>query len=102
MNLQEFADRVNETLLIAKLQHKDPTEIKVGIRVKVIGTIGSLPTVPVKNIMMGFDWDKGTCIITPEKDLRETDRDEIQAIQKKFDDMGWAYYEANKTLKKKQ
>ena len=101
MNLQEFADRVNETLRIAKLRHKDPTEIKVGIYVKAVGTVGPLPTVPIKHIGLGIDWDSDKCLITPEKDLREIDRDEFAAIQKKFNDMGWAYYEATKSLKKK-
>lgn len=101
MNLQELVDRVNELAKIAEMQHKNLEDINVGICVKVIGSVGSLPTVSVKNIGLGIDWDNGKCLITPEKDLRETDRDEIKAIQKKFDDMGWAYYEASKTLKKK-
>lgn len=101
MNLKEFVYRVNEVAKIAEMQHKNLEDIDVGILVKVIGSIGPLPTVSVKNIGLGIDWDKGKCLITPEKELRETDMDEIKAIQKKFDDMGWAYYEATKTLKKK-
>ena len=101
MNLQELADRVNETLKVAKLHHKDPSEIEVSIYVKAVGTVGPLPTIPVKHIGLGIDWDAGKCIITPEKDLREIDRDELQSLRKKFDEMGWAYYEETKSLKRK-
>lgn len=101
MNLKEFANRVNELVRVAEMQHKDVEDIDVKIYVKVVGSVGPLPTVDIKHIGIGVDWDSGRCIITPEKDLRETTRDEISAIKKKFDDMGWAYYEATKTLKKK-
>lgn len=73
----------------------------VGIRVKRIGTVGPLPVVGIDHIFLGIDWDNGKCLITPSTTLRETDADEVAALHKKFDDMGWAYYEASKKLVKK-
>jgi hypothetical protein len=82
MNLKEFAKRVNEIVRVAEMQHKDVENIDVKIYVKVVGTVGPLPTVDIKHIGIGVDWDSGRCIITPEKDLRETTRDEISAIKR--------------------
>lgn len=102
MTLQELADKINRLIEITHLQHKDPSKIEVGIYVKRIGTVGPLPTVGIQHIATGIDWDAGKCIITPIKDLREIDADELASIRKKFDEMGWAYYEATKKLKPKK
>lgn len=101
MTLQELYDNVCRTMDIVKLHRQDPSDITVGIRVKRIGTVGPLPVVGIQQISLGIDWDSDKCLITPTSPLRETDADEIAAIQKKFDDMGWAYYEASKKLVKK-
>ena len=101
MTLQELYDNVCAIMEISKLQRKDPSEVTVGIRVKRVGTVGPLPVVGIEHMCMGIDWDNGKCLITPSAPLRETDVNEIAAIQKKFDDMGWAYYEASKKLVKK-
>ena len=67
--------------------------LKVCIKVERVGAVGSSPTVEVKNVSAGFDWDKGKLIIYPESLLREVDRDELDMINKKMKEAGWNYYE---------
>lgn len=62
--------------------------LRVCIPIQVVGTVGGTPCVDVKYINTGFDWDKGKLILTPEKLLRETDRDEIRVIMEKYDELG--------------
>jgi hypothetical protein len=80
---------------------------QVCIKVERIGAVGAMPTVEIKSVSMGIDWDKGKVIIYPETLLREVDRDELSAIRKKVEEAGWDYYELtnlkkeNVRLKKK-
>lgn len=67
--------------------------LKVCIKVERAGVVGSSPTVEVKNVSAGFDWDNGKLIIYPESLLREVDRDELDMINKKMKEAGWNYYE---------
>lgn len=62
-------------------------DVKIEIVVKKpFGTIGGTPTVPVKNMYMGFDWDNGKFLIYPEENLMEYDVDfgeKFRELQKK-------------------
>jgi hypothetical protein len=90
MNLHELKLHVDRLVELSHLQHLDPTEVTVGIMVKTVGSVGRTPTVPLKSIQLGFDWDRGKCLLQPESDLREIGRDELAALRKSYDDMGWA------------
>ncbi len=76
--------------------HEDP---EVVIKIKLpYSTVGGQPTVKVKNVQMGFDWDQGKFIITPEEDLTPSDRDFAKQMKEMQDRAGWADYE-NRNLK---
>jgi hypothetical protein len=66
--------------------------------VKTIGTVGGTPTVGVKSMQAGFDWDQGVLLVFPEKDLRLIEADELLALRKASEKDGWAQYE-NRNLK---
>ena len=63
-------------------------DLRICIPVKIVGVVGGTPCVDVKLLSCGFDWDKGKLMIIPEKDLRETTRDEIKTIQDKYEELG--------------
>lgn len=73
-------------------------DLEVVIPVKVAGSVAAQPCVKLKNLHAGFDWDKGKLFLYPEVELRECDRNELKAIQKRLDDIGWDMYE-NRNLK---
>jgi hypothetical protein len=76
--------------------HEDP-EVVVKIKLPY-STVGGLPTVKVKNVQMGFDWEQGKFIITPEEDLTLSDRDFVKQMTEMQERAGWADYE-NRNLK---
>jgi hypothetical protein len=79
-----------------RMVREDP---EVVIQIKLpYSTVGALPTVKIKHISMGFDWDHGKFIITPEENLTPADRDFALQMRKMQDDLGWARYE-NRNLK---
>jgi hypothetical protein len=61
-------------------------------------TVGATPTVPVKLVSNGFDWDKGKFILTPEENLTPADRDFANQMKKMQEDLGVAKLE-NRRLK---
>jgi hypothetical protein len=79
-------------------QYPHPADIQVGIVVQTVGSIGGTPTVTVKSINAGFDWDAGKLLIYPEKLLRTIEADELLALRKANEKQGWAEYE-NRGLK---
>ena len=102
MNVEEL-----KQLLERFQSRRDYENAPVCIKVERVGAVGAMPTVEIKSVSMGIDWDKGKVIIYPETLLREVDRDELSAIRKKVEEAGWGYYELanlkkeNAKLKKK-
>ena len=86
LDFKSQLDRIHEV-------SREFENLKVCIKVERVGAVGSSPTVEVKNVSAGFDWDKGKLIIYPESLLREVDRDELDMINKKMKEAGWNYYE---------
>jgi hypothetical protein len=60
-----------------------------------VGTVGHRPVTNVKSIGMGFDWEANSCIITPEKELREIDLNEVDSLHKRYGDLSRLLYEVN-------
>lgn len=58
--------------------YEDP-EVVVQIKMPYT-TVGGMPTVKIKSAQMGFDWDSGKFIFTPEEDLTPSDRDFAKQI----------------------
>ena len=104
MTLEELKEFLEHAL---RHQRHDPTAMQIGIVVQTAGSVGGTPTVGVKNLSIGFDWDNGKILIYPDKDLREIGRDEIKAIRDKYEELGWSQYKIdnikreNKQLKEK-
>jgi hypothetical protein len=94
MKLSELQRIVN--LYYCPDSHEDP---EVVIMVKLpYATVGSRPSVPVKNISMGFDWEAGKFIIVPAENLTPSDREFAKQMKDMQDRAGWADYE-NRNLK---
>ena len=94
MKLSELHRLVN--VYQERMMREDP---EVVIQVKLpYSTVGGQPTAPVKFISMGFDWDAGKFIITPEENLTPADRDFAEQMKKMQDDLGWTKNE-NRGLK---
>jgi hypothetical protein len=66
---------------------------QVVIPVYRVGAVGGTPSVGIKIVTSGFDWDNGRIFIRPETELREIDRDEIKTMQDKYEELGWKHYE---------
>ena len=71
----------------------------VKIQIRVAGSIGSTPTVDIKNITAGFDWDSGKIIITPTVELQEFDPPAHKKIMEMYDKVGLTQIE-NRHLKR--
>jgi hypothetical protein len=96
MKLSELHRLVNVYHNEERMVREDP---EVVIQIKLpYSTVGAQPTVPVKFISMGFDWDAGKFMITPEENLTPADRDFAEKMRKMQEDLGWAKYE-NRSLK---
>jgi len=84
-----------------------PDDWRVVIPVYRVGAVGGTPSVDIKIVRAGFDWDSGRIFIEPETRLREIDRDEIKTMQDKYEELGWKHYEIsglkseNKKLRKR-
>lgn len=76
-----------------------PEDPEVVVRIKLpYSTVGGMPTVKIKNVYMGFDWDHGKFIFYPEEDLTPSDRDFAKQMKEMQERAGWADYE-NRGLK---
>jgi len=96
MKLSELHRLVNAHHREERMVREDP---EVVIQIKLpYSTVGARPTAKIKHIGMGFDWDAGKFIITPEENLTPADRDFAEQMKKMQDDLGWAKYE-NRGLK---
>ena len=93
--------KFSELKRLVDLYHRDGhyEDPEVVIQIKLpYSTVGGMPTVKVKNIHMGFDWDHGKFIIAPEEDLTPSDRDFAKQMTELQERAGWADYE-NRNLK---
>lgn len=91
MNLTQLNERIQT---IIKRVH-NPDEISVGIKVHRGGAVGGTSIAEVVSVQKGFDWDNNKLIIYTQDELRETDRDEITALNKELSKIGWTAYEFN-------
>jgi hypothetical protein len=71
MKLSELHRVVN---LYHREGHYEDPEVMIMIKLPYT-TVGSRPMVSVRSTNMGFDWEKGKFIITPDEDLTPADRD---------------------------
>jgi hypothetical protein len=77
--------------------HAEDPDVVIHITLPYI-TAAGLPTVKVKSATMGFDWDAGKFILTPDEDLTSSDRDFADQMKKMQERAGAAEQE-NRHLK---
>jgi hypothetical protein len=104
MNTNELILQLQRACQFAKGRMDD---WQVVIPVYRVGAVGGTPSVNIKIVRSGIDWDSGRIFIEPENRLREIDRDEIKTMQDKYEELGWKQYEIsglkkeNEQLRKK-
>lgn len=95
--LKEVVKVIDDSI---KRQHLEPEKVVLGIRVQNVAAIGPSPVTEVLSVSLGFDWDRGRCIIYPTKPLREVDLDELASIRKAYNTDGLKQYEYGQFQKK--
>jgi len=95
--LKEVVGVIEESI---KRQHLDPEKVTMGIRVQNVAAVGPSPITEVLSVSLGFDWDKGRCIIYPMKTLREIELDELAKLREQYNQDGMKQYEYGQFKKK--
>jgi len=95
--LKEVVKVIGDSIERQKL---DPEEVVLGIRVQNVSAIGPSPITEVLSVSLGFDWDRGRCIIYPMKTLREIELDELANLRKQYNTDGMKQYEFGQFQKK--
>jgi len=88
--LKRFVDRALE-------YERDDPDVVIQIKLPY-STVGARPSVGVKSVQKGFDWDAGKFILTPEEPLTPSDRDFDKQMRDMQERAGWADSE-NRRLK---
>jgi hypothetical protein len=86
MNLRQFYDNLKA---ICEYNDDRLDDVTVGVRNHIVGVVGGTPIIEARNVTLGFDWDNRKLIIDTVKPMRETDMDEVAAIRKKHEEIGW-------------
>lgn len=96
MTLTELKQLVDRAYDSAVRGFREPEKVTVYISTFKVGTAGHIPVTNVKSVHMGFDWEANSCLITPEVQLREIDRDEIKTLHEKYDELSWKLMDINR------
>lgn len=102
MKLNELKEAVDHAVKECERQHCDPESVTVYIPTFKVGTVGHIPCTAVRSARMGFDWESHSFLVQPLDTLREIDRDEINTIRKKYDELGWSHYKVSKIKKENE
>lgn len=70
------------------LSHANDDET-VCIPVFRVGGVGGRAFVEVKSTYSGFDWDNGKFFLNGSEELREIDRNEIETLLEKYEELSW-------------
>jgi len=97
MDFGDFLERMKRVNTFSGTRAGD---LKVRIKVCSPGGLGATPTVEVKSVMRGIDWDSGSFLITPEKPLTVLTDEQLEAVKKVAKDaQSYESYAYNKKLK---
>ena len=94
MKLSELKRLVD---LYCRPEHYEDPEVVIEIKLPY-STVGARPSVPVKTVYNGFDWEAGRFYLVPEENLTPSNRDFAKQMKEMLDRAGWADYE-NRNLK---
>ncbi len=100
MNFAKLKQVVEVIEQSIKRQNLDPEKVTMGIRVQNVAAIGPTPITEILSVSLGFDWDKGRCIIYPMKNLREIELDELAKLRETYNKDGLKQYEYGQFKKK--
>ena len=100
MNFAKLKQVVEVIEQSIKNQNLDPEKVTLGIRVQNVAAIGPTPITEILSVSLGFDWDKGRCIIYPMKNLREIELDELAKLRETYNKDGLKQYEYGQFKKK--
>lgn len=90
MLLHEISER------IIRLSGNAP-ELDVRIVIQSQGSVGSTPSVAVREVVAGFDWDNGKLLIYPEQPLTPLTPEDVSAIRDSVRRGGsWHAYQQHK------
>jgi len=95
--LKQAVEVIGESI---KRQNLDPEKVTMGIRVQNVAAVGPTPITEILSVSLGFDWDKGRCIIYPMKNLREIELDELAKLRETYNKDGLKQYEYGQFKKK--
>lgn len=85
--------------------HREDREVVIAIKLPYT-TVGPIPTIPIKSVRLGFDWERGKYILTAEEELMPADRDFASKMKDLQERLGFADLDIrrlkaeNKRLKK--
>lgn len=99
MNTKELIFQLERATQFAKGRMDD---WEVVIPVFRAGAVGGTPSVSIRIVNSGIDWDKGKIFIQPEERLRIIDADEIKALQDKYKELSWKHYEITNLKKENE
>lgn len=103
MTLEELRNIVEAAYANAnRYGRQDASNIEVRIPVTRIGIAGAQPTVGIKTLYMGSDWDSGKLMIVPTSNLREVEVDEIKQLIDKYDELSWKHSKINQLKKESE
>ena len=88
MKLSELIEKLD----LIPVDHYDRHTVVIEIT-KPFATVGGTPTIPVKAVMCGFDWDNGKFIIVPAEPLMKADNDFAKKMKNLQTRLGQADYE---------
>ena len=96
----DFSDFLERAQRVKSFSGMRPGDLKVRIVVCSPGGLGAMPTVEVKSVHRGIDWDSGSFLITPEKPLTVLTQEQLEAVKKAARDaQSFEAYAYNKKLK---
>ncbi len=102
MKLNELKEAVDHAVENCLRGHQNPESVTVYIPTYKVGTAGHIPCTGIRSARMGFDWEANSFLIQPAETLREIDRNEIDTIRKKYDELGWSHYKVSKIKKENE
>jgi len=94
MKLSELKQHI-DFLIEHGYKHDDP-EIRVIISTS--GSIGGTPTVGIKSITSGFDWDSGKIMISTLDPIMKVNQNTLENLRKEAEKIGYSMSE-NRSLK---
>lgn len=94
MTAKELLDKLNE-LISRNHRSERLEEFRVGIKTLKLNCVGGTYLTDINSVYFGFDWDNNKLIISPTKELREVNLDEVASMRDELSKIGWTAYQFN-------